>query len=155
MLFDPTYTTRADEMYAERAYRNASMYALHSAGMSHSGGYHPIGALVFFDELERLVKKTGLKRLILRLLGKNPEAIALRERMEEVLGVNLPMEPELIIAMMDEVRRYKWLEAERVGRDIWRERNPRDPESSALREWFQRHFGAWYLARRPALGNGK
>jgi len=111
---------------------------------------HAMAADLLFAEAEGALSWKNLKHAALRLFGKNPKAIELHDQVQEVLGVNLPVEGDAILEMMDEVRRFKWLEAERAGRDIWRERNPSDPEAGATREWFQRHFGAWYLARKRA-----
>ncbi|MDX2176093.1 MAG: hypothetical protein SF028_06445 [Candidatus Sumerlaeia bacterium] len=72
-----------------------------------------------------------------------------RRRMaEDALGMELPLRDDELDAMMAEVERYKWLEAERAGRDIWRERDAENPLRPALVEWFRRHFGSWYLTQR-------
>jgi len=42
-----------------------------------------------------------------------------------------------------EVQRYKWIEAEKAGRDIWQERNPKDPEGVALRDWVRNYLENW------------
>ena len=38
-------------------------------------------------------------------------------------------------SQQEEIRKYKWIESEKVGRDIGWER--------AAREWMQRHFPGW------------
>lgn len=78
----------------------------------------------------------------------------LQRRIERDLGVRLPISGAQVPCMMNEVRRYKWLEAERAGRDIWAERDKTDPERLALSEWFRKHFGAWYLHHQGACANG-
>lgn len=128
--------------------------------------YHPVsadpsqafalGALLAMDEAARmLTRRPGnsdprllLRRIFAMLRGRNCSAVGLRDRMEQALGVQLPIAEDGVIEMIEEVHRFKWLEAERAGRDIWRERNPTDPEALALREWFRLYFGAWYLARQ-------
>lgn len=42
-----------------------------------------------------------------------------------------------------EAKRHQWLEAEKAGRDIWRERDPYDPEGCALRDWVSKYLDAW------------
>ncbi len=76
--------------------------------------------------------------------------IKLRRSVEKKLGKKLVIEDTAIEMMVEEVRRFKWLEAERAGRDIWVEHNPQDPEAPAFQQWFARHFGAWYLSIRPS-----
>jgi hypothetical protein len=78
----------------------------------------------------------------------------LQRRIERELGVRLPISGAQVPCMMNEVRRFQWLEAERAGRDIWAERDKKNPERVALSEWFRKHFGAWYLHHQGACANG-
>lgn len=109
----------------------------------------PAAIVMFYEELGKAMNWKKVRRGALRLFGRRHyEAAQARDRIQETLGIELPLEASQITELMNEVQRYKWLEAERAGRDIWRERDPRDPEAGALREWFSRHFGAWYLYHR-------
>lgn len=97
--------------------------------------------------------KNFLRRAVSRLSGRDSRALELQAEIERTLGVDLPLEAEQVQDMMAEVRKFQWIEAERAGRDIWRERDPRNPEGLALREWFRLHFGSWYLARVRRAAN--
>lgn len=74
-----------------------------------------------------------------------------RARLEQQLGHDVPVASEEVPVLLAEIERHKWLEAERAGRDIWAERNPRDPLAPAARHWFRNHFGAWYAHRQETL----
>lgn len=102
----------------------------------------------FFQEIGARINWESIKSTLRNLFTGREEAATLRDRVEETLGVELPIEYEAVPEMLEEVRRFKWLEAERADRDIWAEQHPADPEAHALRTWFQKHFGAWYLARK-------
>jgi len=78
----------------------------------------------------------------------------LQRRIERDLGVRLPISGDQVPCMMNEVRRFQWLEAERAGRDIWAERDKKNPERVALSEWFRKHFGAWYLHHQGVCAKG-
>jgi hypothetical protein len=51
-----------------------------------------------------------------------------KNRIEEPLA-------ELSQSQLEEVKKYRWIESEKAGRDIGWER--------ALTEWMQQHFPAW------------
>lgn len=102
----------------------------------------------FFQEIGARINWQAIKTTWHNLIHGREEAATLRDRVEQTLGVELPIEYEAVPEMLEEVRRFKWLEAERAGRDIWAEQHPTDPEAHALRTWFQKHFGAWYLGRK-------
>lgn len=70
------------------------------------------------------------------------------DRIDARLGLDLELSDDAYAEMMEEVRRFQWIEAERAGRNIWAETACNDPEVAAFKEWFRRHFGAWYLSRR-------
>jgi hypothetical protein len=109
------------------------------------GNAQPFAATIALDELSRLLPKGGLRQFFRNLFLSDPDPIEVRSHYEDRLGFRLPVADEAFAQMMDEVRRFQWLEAEKAGKDIWRQRYPEDPEGGALREWFARHFGAWYL----------
>ena len=46
---------------------------------------------------------------------------------------------------VEEVRRFRWIEAEKAGCDIWAA-HP-DPEAAAMSVWVRRHFTDWYRHR--------
>lgn len=119
-----------------------------------------VAAEALFGQIEESVNWDAVRRDLrrvwsiltapVRALSRRP-ALADPVAVSNHLGVDLPLEQRDVEAMMEEVRRFKWLEAERAGRDIWAERHPENPDQGALREWFRLHFGAWYLARRKAV----
>lgn len=45
---------------------------------------------------------------------------------------------EMNRSQLEEIKKYKWIESEKAGRDIGWER--------AQREWFQKHFPKWKRA---------
>ncbi len=61
-----------------------------------------------------------------------------------ILSVSSDDLPDLIA----EVQRFKWIEAERQGRDIWMEMNPADPDKPAIEEWCRRYFTQWRAGNR-------
>lgn len=78
-------------------------------------------------------------------------------RVERRLGATPKIRVTQVDDLLQEVSRHRWLEAEKAGRDIWQEQDPRDPEGVALRDWFYKHYASWYQARqrrraRPAMG---
>ena len=110
-----------------------------------------VAAQYVYTAIDRHVSRerlTVLARQGLALLkGQDPKGVVVQGRLEKALGIDLPLDPAGASELLAEVHRFKWLEAERAGRDIWRERHPSDPEAGAAREWFRLYFGAWYLAR--------
>ncbi|MCC6548291.1 hypothetical protein IT570_14105 [Candidatus Sumerlaeota bacterium] len=114
--------------------------------------FFALGSILAMDEAmgfltSRLKWRAALPQIPPLICHKGHPASALHDRIEQALGVPVPVSDDGVVDMIEEVRRFKWLEAERAGRDIWRERHPSDPEGGALREWFRLYFGAWYLAR--------
>ena len=114
------------------------------------GSFNPVVAMMAIDELRREVSMADLnkfmaplRRLVGRLASTKPA-----HRLDEKLGINLPLSDNAFGEMMEEVRRYKWLEAERAGRDIWSERSRQDPEAAAFLEWFRKYYGEWYFSRQ-------
>ncbi len=107
-----------------------------------------IAAGFVFTTISHTFTWKNMKSLWNRWTGNRDEVVQLRDHVEATLGVQLPIDWNEVPAMMEEVHRFKWLEAEAAGRDIWRERSPENPEAAAIREWFGRHFGAWYMARK-------
>lgn len=144
--------------YKDKRETHEELDPLHITMMMSVPGYTPFGAnpaaasVLFFRELNKIVDFQKLKSQTGRLFrGSNNQKAAtrhLRRHVQSTLGVDLPLEDQCVVEMMNEVRRFQWIEAERAGRDIWRERSPKDPEAGALREWFRLHFGAWYLENR-------
>lgn len=61
----------------------------------------------------------------------------------ETLGARPDIPPRKAADLLAEVERHRWLEAEKAGRDIWVEKEPADPYSAALRDWFVHHYRAW------------
>lgn len=125
---------------------------VHSA-MTPNTGFAAASPLVM-EEIIREVSKLRigqrLRSAIKWMLGQRRNPIAtppVNENLADRFGVIVPLGDQDSKELLEEVRKFKWLEAERAGRDIWRERNPRDPEAAAFREWFARHYGAWHLAR--------
>lgn len=124
-----------------------SLTAMANTGLGTAGGgVNPIAVDCFFRELSTLFGRGRIANLMLRLRGRDPRTEQMRRELESRLGVSLPLDGRLLKALREEVSRYKWLEAERAGHDIWRSRDPRDPDGTALREWFRQYYGEWYLA---------
>jgi len=69
------------------------------------------------------------------------------------LGVSLDIQCTEVDEMLAEVQRHRWIEAEKAGRDIWASRNPHDPDTSALRDWFTKHFEKWRAARGQKIAS--
>ncbi|CAN5165639.1 hypothetical protein BH09SUM1_BH09SUM1_25550 [soil metagenome] len=111
------------------------------------GNAQPFASAIAFEELAKMSAWQSTKSFFRKLVGKERDA-DVRSYYETELGVTLPVPDAALGEMMAEVKKYKWIEAERLGRDIWAERNPADPEVIALREWFGLHFGAWYLSKQ-------
>lgn len=150
MLFDPLSQYEANLKDEEIQTLQLDLIARTGLGLTSSPS--PYAAMAFFQEWERLEIGARIKDYFLslkgRLLHSDPVPTHTAPCVKERFGIDLALTDDTYRAMMDEVRRYKWLEAERAGRDIWRERNPHDPEAVAFQEWFRNHFGAWYLNRR-------
>jgi len=41
------------------------------------------------------------------------------------------------------IQEYKWLEAERAGRDVWKDASPTQAWDAAARGWIAQHYAAW------------
>ncbi|MGC8840204.1 MAG: hypothetical protein ACP5QZ_01965 [Candidatus Sumerlaeaceae bacterium] len=67
-------------------------------------------------------------------IARNPARLAVFK----ILGIYLPEEEAQ--AVLKEIHTYKWLVAEKVGKDIWQEHAPEDPFAAAAREWARRHL---------------
>jgi hypothetical protein len=148
MLFNPT---AHQAIHRDNEERMTELNMLVIGGLASREGLtvgHPVVADYFFDELSKALNWTKIKKAGLRLAGYDVKSIELQEKVEDTLGVELPLSSDSIHAMLDEVKKFQWIEAERAGRNIWAEHNASDPQAPALREWFRRHFGAWYLARK-------
>lgn len=71
----------------------------------------------------------------------------------KLIGKDLEIPFYRVNDIVAEARHYKWIEAEKAGRDIWVEKCPSDPEGCAVREWVARHFDAWkqsHLSQKTA-----
>jgi len=112
------------------------------------GNAQPFAATIAFHEISKHIDFAAMKNFFRHLFLSDPDPTEVRSHYEDRLGLRVPVSDEEFGEMMAEVRKFKWLEAEKAGRDIWRERHPEDPEAGALRIWFEKHFGAWYLARQ-------
>lgn len=149
MLFDPLSHYEAN--LKDEEIQTLQLDLIARTGLGPLSSPSPLSTAAFFQEWNRLKVserlREALRSLRERLLHSDPEPIAEAPSVASRYGIDLPLTDETYRAMMDEVRRYKWLEAERAGRDIWRERNPHDPDAMAFQEWFRNHFGAWYLSR--------
>lgn len=68
--------------------------------------------------------QTPCRREVFRLTGDYyPEAVA----------------RDLILRIQE----YKWLEAERAGRDVWKDGSPSQAWETAARDWIAQHYSAW------------
>ena len=149
MLYDPGAKYTLDVPAQE--YRGAEAldflhYSLLASNTT-QGAAAPLVMPMLVDELSSVLNLSGFRAKLFAMFAGSPRK-ALRAEVEAQLGLQLPIQDDRLVAeMVTEARRFQWLEAERVGRDIWKERNPKNPEASALREWFRLHFGAWYLAQ--------
>jgi hypothetical protein len=151
MLFDPmafhAYPHKLDKQHRDSSdYEGLTIYQ-----MALWGNAQPFAAAIAFEEIGKTISFDGIRKFFRHLFLSDPDPTEVRSHYEDRLGIRVPLSDEEFDAMMTEVKRFKWLEAEKAGRDIWRERCPDDPEGGALREWFNKHFGAWYLSRH---GNG-
>jgi hypothetical protein len=115
------------------------------------GNAQPFAATIAFSEIAKHVDLSGVRRFFRYMFLSDPDPTEVRSHFEDRLGLRVPVSDDEFADMMQEVKRFKWLEAEKAGRDIWRERHPEDPELGALRTWFERHFGAWYLGRQRSV----
>jgi len=61
--------------------------------------------------------------------------------MHNTMGNQDPL-AEILRSQLEEINRYKWIESEKIGRDIGMER--------ATREWVAKHFPSWKRHRRQA-----
>jgi len=151
MLFDPlahyAVSLRKEELQHNELYEfeKSPVYSFAVAGNA-----QPFAAAIAFHELAKIFNWDAVKYTLLRLFGYTRHEASAHDRSwyEDQLGISLPVSDREFAEMLAEVKKYKWLEAERAGRDIWKEKNPSNPEVGALREWFRLHFGAWYLSRK-------
>ncbi len=128
-------------------------YDFHPAGIPVlTALYAPqvFAADALYTYLSDVLSRRNFIRLGYRIAGKDPQHYELRERIEKILETELPISSSDAPQLYAEVQKYKWLEAERAGRDIWREKSPKDPDAIAVKEWFRQYFGAWYLAHKQA-----
>ncbi|MCB2155791.1 hypothetical protein KQI84_12985 [bacterium] len=116
-----------------------------------SQGASPLIALSYLMELlhksRRMAQRERMPRLTLvqrirMFLQRHRRYRMIQKR----LGVQDMVPYSKVDCLFAEVERHRWLEAEKAGRDIWTERNPADPEGTALQDWFGRYFRAWYSA---------
>lgn len=143
MVYDPTTNQDIHQMDYNDLVR---FQAMNTGALGAMAAPNPMVIDEFFREFSRLVNRQTIKDFFLRVAGRDPQTERMRRELEKRLGVELPLGPKALRALMGEVKTYKWLEAERAGHDIWLTRNPVDPDGTALQEWFRQHFGAWYLA---------
>ena len=45
--------------------------------------------------------------------------------------------------LIHQIQEYKWLEAERAGRDVWKDGLPSQAWDTAARKWIAQHYSAW------------
>ena len=87
----------------------------------------------------RAVKKPSLWKVFKEYLKDYRDY----RRLTSTVGTDLEIPFYRVNDIVTEARRYKWIEAEKAGRDIWVEKCPADPDGCALREWVARHFESW------------
>jgi hypothetical protein len=82
--------------------------------------------------------EAGLRPTVGRSVAvKNPA----RRALFQLLGVYMPeREAREVLAS---IHSYKWIEAEKAGRDIWTEKEPAQPMSAAARTWASKHLSAY------------
>ncbi|MCX7625070.1 MAG: hypothetical protein N2Z21_02510 [Candidatus Sumerlaeaceae bacterium] len=61
-----------------------------------------------------------------------------RRAVYKLLGIYLP-ELEARLAL-NEIHKYKWLQAEKAGKDIWLETWPQNPMAAAASEWARQYW---------------
>jgi hypothetical protein len=49
------------------------------------------------------------------------------------------------------ISEHQWIEAEKAGRDIWREQDPSCPQRAACSDWLERYFEGWRRWRTAQL----
>lgn len=159
MSYDPSVKKKS----RDNGLRMDSLQAVMLSGLSTSGnigaqGGHPLAALIaleeMFGEISFRRARRALRGYATAAIERNKDVRGLEPagdaRLDSRLGIELPLSEAAFEEMMEEVRRFQWIEAERAGKNIWRESSHQDPEAAAFTEWFRRHFAEWYLARRGA-----
>ncbi|MEQ8822574.1 MAG: hypothetical protein RLY93_20245 [Sumerlaeia bacterium] len=68
-----------------------------------------------------------------------------------ILGAEKSLPLPLVDSLLDEVARYRWIEAQKAGFDVWAVGYPEDPERGAMAEWLRKHYDGWYRAQHRAL----
>lgn len=140
--------------YRRNSDEDVILPSLYYSYLAAPGVPNPYAFMVLMEEVKKLQSwkrfARSLAQLRERFFTSDPEPTgqALPQATAHQYGINLPLKDECLADMLEEVHRFKWIEAERAGRDIWRERDPQDPDSVAFKEWFRQHFGAWYLSRQ-------
>ena len=150
MMYDPmahyAVNVRNEDMQHAELYEfeKSPIYSFAVAGNA-----QPFAAAIAFHELNKILNWDAVRSSLGRLVGYTRQQSSAYDRAfyESQLGISLPVSDKEFAEMLKEVKKYKWLEAERAGRDIWKEKHS-NPEVGALREWFRLHFGAWYLNRK-------
>jgi hypothetical protein len=157
MLYDPYLQNGLSDKHGKNGGLSQDLmmfslaYSSQTGGAPGLGSFNPVLGAMALGELARELSLSQLRDLIITPIRRLVARLGLTggsDRLDKRLGLALPLSDQAYSEMMEEVRRYKWLEAERAGRDIWKERaKAEDPEAVAFREWFRQYYGAWYLHR--------
>lgn len=126
---------------------------LHAALLAATTMQAPAAAAALAWSLEPALSPLASLGRIAARARKAYDLWKLERRVRATLGRPVPVGGELLEQMMLEVDRHQWLEAERAGRNIWAERDPRNPRAAAMRDWFVKHFGAWYYHQAPKVSS--
>jgi hypothetical protein len=145
----------AMKRHTEEVLGDPILPSLMMGGMSSSMGLSAISLVAFLDYTSRLraerraANEPSLFDQLRHFWGQYRKWRDVKNR----LGVALDIPCTEVDDLLAEVQRHRWIEAEKAGRDIWSARNPRDPETSALRDWFSKHYQNWRAAREQQTIN--
>lgn len=157
MLYNPHHEVESSRTSRvnNNPLENLLLYGIgNSSNVGIYGNCNPLIALQVLEETTGELSWARFRKSMGTLGGKftalfhRHAARKATDRIDARLGLDLELSEEAYAEMMEEVRRFQWIEAERAGRNIWAESSCKDPEVAAFKEWFRRHFGAWYLSRR-------
>jgi hypothetical protein len=138
--FCPTCQRQLNEYRRERD--EASLYT-----QQHSGGRLGVPAraqgkvCALFPSEEPILRSA--------IVAKNPA----RRAVFKLLGIYLPEAQARLV--LQEIHNYKWITAEKAGKDVWAEQAPQAPFTAAARAWASHYLNAWLEWVRRSGGYGR
>ncbi len=131
------------------SHEDSVLSSLMIAGLSSSTNVSAVSLVAYLDyaSRERAARRARREPGLFAQLAHFWSQYRKWREVRNKLGVSLDIPCTEVDDLLTEVQRHRWIEAEKAGRDIWASRNPRDPESSALRDWFAKHYQSWRAAR--------